>query len=82
MNVYQGLAWACSEQGIQCTVVAPEHAPETKLAEIRRRGATVITVAYEEWWNILKTHTCPQAPNGAMFIHPGNCFTINRILVI
>lgn len=70
-NFGQGLAWACSELGIKCTVVAPDQAPETKLAEIRRRGATVIKVPYAEWWTIIESHKCPQAPKGAVFIHPG-----------
>jgi threonine dehydratase len=70
-NFAQGLAWCCFEEGIPCTVVAPDHAPETKLAEIRRRGATVIKVPFSEWWEIIESHTCPQAPAGAHFIHPG-----------
>lgn len=70
-NFAQGLAWCCQEAGIQCTVVAPGHAPAAKLAEIRRRGATVVTVPFEEWWRVIETHQCPQAPGGAQFIHPG-----------
>jgi len=37
---------------------------------MRRRGATVIKVPYAEWWEIIKSHKCPQAPD-AHFIHPG-----------
>jgi len=69
-NFGQGLAWCCAEMGVKCTIVAPDQAPETKCAEMRRRGATVIKVPYSEWWEIIKTHKCPQAP-GAHFIHPG-----------
>ena len=106
-NFAQGLAWCCAEEGIQCTVVSPTQAPETKLREIRRRGAEVIKVCgvdglrpasplapeplavaagldrhrtrlpppaakvpYSEWWQIIESHVCPQAP-GAFFIHPG-----------
>lgn len=69
-NFGQGIAWCCEEMGLKCTVVAPDQAPETKLSEIRRRGAKVIKVPYAEWWEIIKTHKCPQAPN-AHFIHPG-----------
>jgi len=69
-NFAQGLAWCCHEMDVQCTVVAPTQAPETKLAEIRRRGAAVVQVPYAEWWKIIESHECPQAP-GAHFVHPG-----------
>lgn len=71
-NFGHGLASICKKQGISCTVVAPEDAPEIKLAEIRRNGAMVIKVPYEDWWDIIETHKCPQAPKGAIFIHPGS----------
>ena len=70
-NFAQGLAWCCKEMGVKCTVVAPDHAPEIKLAAIRSWGADVIKVPYAEWWEIIETHQCPQAPEGAVFIHPG-----------
>lgn len=70
-NFAQGLAWCCKEMGVKCTVVAPDHAPEIKLAAIRSWGADVIKVPYAEWWEIIETHLCPQAPEGAVFIHPG-----------
>ena len=70
-NFGQGLAWCCQELGVQCFVVAPDQAPETKLAAMRGYGATVVTVPYAEWWQILETRACPQAPAGAVFIHPG-----------
>merc|ERR1711892_995358 len=70
-NFAQGLAWCCKEMGVKCTVVAPDHAPEIKLSSIRKWGATVIKVPYSEWWEIIETHHCPQAPEGAVFIHPG-----------
>merc|ERR1711892_26493 len=70
-NFAQGLAWCCKEMGVKCTVVAPDHAPEIKLSAIRAWGADVIRVPYAEWWEIIETHQCPQAPQGAVFIHPG-----------
>ena len=69
-NFAQGLAWCCKEMGVKCTVVAPDHAPEIKLAAIRNWGAQVIKVPYHEWWKIIESHCCPQAPR-AVFIHPG-----------
>ena len=70
-NFAQGLAWCCAEEGIPCTVLVPMQAPKTKVAEIQRRGATVIHVPFPEWWEAIVSHTCPQAPEGARFIHPG-----------
>ena len=69
-NFGQGLAWCCQELGVKCTVVAPDHAPQTKLDAMRGYGAEVLTVPYEKWWEIIESHRCPQAP-GAVFIHPG-----------
>jgi threonine dehydratase len=37
-NMAQGLAWAAREVGVPCTIVVPDHAPETKLAAIARLG--------------------------------------------
>jgi threonine dehydratase len=37
-NMGQGVAWAARELGLPCTVVVPDHAPETKLAAIERLG--------------------------------------------
>ena len=74
-NFAQGLAWCCAEEGIPCTVVAPDSAPATKLNEIRRRGGRVLMVPFHEWWEIIRTHRCPLAP-GAKFIHPGMLITI------
>merc|ERR1712013_144364 len=70
-NFAQGLAWCCKELGVSCTVVTPDTAPEIKLSAIRARGATVIKVPYSEWWKVIESHECPQAPVGSVFIHPG-----------
>mmetsp|Transcript_41110 Transcript_41110/g.66210 ORF Transcript_41110/g.66210 Transcript_41110/m.66210 type:complete len:499 (-) Transcript_41110:3553-5049(-) len=70
-NFAQGLAWSCREMGIRCTVVSPDHAPDIKLNAIRSYGAEVIKVPFSEWWEVIESHKCPQAPAGAVFIHPG-----------
>lgn len=70
-NFGQGLASICKKKGIQCTVIVPDDTPESKLSEIRRNGAMVIKVPYEDWWEIIETHDCPRAPKGSIFIHPG-----------
>src|SRR6478735_2378013 len=33
-NMAQGVAWQARRLGIPCTVIAPDHAPETKLSAI------------------------------------------------
>ena len=37
-NMAQGVAWNARERGIPCTVVVPDHAPQTKLDAIERLG--------------------------------------------
>ena len=39
-NMAQGVAWNAMRLGIPCTVVVPDHAPETKLAAVRRLDGT------------------------------------------
>jgi len=70
-NFAQGLAWCCREMGVSCTVVVPDTAPSIKVAAIQDWGATVIKVPYSEWWTVIESHECPQAPQGSVFIHPG-----------
>ena len=50
-----------------CTVVVPEHAPETKLAAIERLGGT-LKVPYERWWQAISESSFPEAEG--VFIHP------------
>ena len=50
----QGVGWAARELGVPCTVIAPDHAPETKLAAIERLGGRVIKVPFERWWQVLE----------------------------
>ena len=56
--------------GIQCTAVVPDHAPETKLAALRRLGAAIVQVPFDEWFKILDTKSY-EGLHG-MFIHPSN----------
>jgi threonine dehydratase len=67
-NMGQGVAWAARELGVSCTVVVPQHAPETKLAAIERLGGSVLKVPYERWWQAIAESRFPEA-EGA-FIHP------------
>ncbi len=68
-NMAQGVAWAARELGVPCRVVAPDHAPRTKLDAIARLGATVVLVPFADWWRAIVEFGVP-GETGA-FIHPG-----------
>jgi len=67
-NMAQGVAWNARRLGIPCSVVVPDNAPEAKLNAIRRLGGEIITVTFEEWWNVL-TSGKYEGVKG-YFIHP------------
>jgi threonine dehydratase len=67
-NMAQGVAWAAKELGVPCTVVAPDHAPETKLAAIDRLGGRVIKVPFDEWWEVMENYGM-EGVDG-LFLHP------------
>ena len=67
-NMAQGVAWAAREAGVPCTVVVPEHAPQTKLNAIERLGGTVVKVPFERWWQVL-TESGMEGIEGR-FVHP------------
>ena len=68
-NMAQALAWRARQEKIPCTVIVPDNAPETKLAAIRRYGAKIIQVSFDEVWNVVVTHHYPPL-EGSVFIHP------------
>lgn len=67
-NMAQGLAWNARRLGVPCVVVVPETAPETKLAAIRRFGATLVPVSYDAWWRTMVEHQHPGM--SGRFVHP------------
>lgn len=67
-NMAQGVAWNARRLGVPCTVIAPEHAPKTKLAAIERLGGTVITVPFADWFQVLVNRQFPGVEG--FFIHP------------
>jgi threonine dehydratase len=67
-NMAQGVAWAARELGIPATIVVPEHAPETKLAAIKRLGGRVLKMPYEDWWNVIITSRVDGVDG--LFVHP------------
>jgi threonine dehydratase len=68
-NMAQGVAWAARQRGARCTAVVPDSAPAVKLDGIRRLGAEIVTVTYDQWWQVFTARRfAPLEP--ARFIHP------------
>jgi threonine dehydratase len=67
-NMAQGVAWNARLRGVQCTVVVPDNAPQTKLDAIARLGATAVKLPYARWWQVLEEHGYPGIDG--LFIHP------------
>ena len=54
-NMAQGVAWIAKMMNIPCTVIVPDHAPQTKLDAITRLGAKFIKLPFNDWWQVLVT---------------------------
>ena len=67
-NAGQGVAYAARSFGIQCTIVAIETAPQTKLDRMRALGATIVPVSYDRAWVAAESHEFPGID--ATFVHP------------
>ena len=67
-NMAQGVAWIARDLGIPATIVAPDHAPETKLAAVERLGGHVIKVPYDRWWQAMEEGSYPGVEG--LFVHP------------
>jgi threonine dehydratase len=67
-NMAQGVAWAARELGVPATIIAPDHAPQTKLAAIERLGGRTIKVPFARWWQALEESRF-EGVDG-LFLHP------------
>jgi len=67
-NMAQGVAWNARMMNIPCTVIVPDHAPQTKLDAITRLGAKFIKVPFSDWWQVLVTGKF-EGMKG-LFVHP------------
>ena len=67
-HMAQGVSWNARRLGIPSTAVVPDHAPETKLAAIKRLGGEIIKVPFDEWWNVMVTHHYDGLDG--LFVHP------------
>jgi threonine dehydratase len=67
-NAAQGVALAARKMGVACRVLVMDTAPAAKLDAVRRLGAEIVKVPYDECWKALGERTHP-AMDGA-FVHP------------
>lgn len=67
-NMAQGVAWGARALGVPCSVVMPESAPRTKVDAVRRLGARIVFLPYDEWWQTLADHG--RDGMSGTFIHP------------
>jgi threonine dehydratase len=67
-NMAQAVAWNARRLGVPCTVVAPDTAPEAKIAAVERLGGRVIRVSFDRWWQTFTERSYP-GETGA-FVHP------------
>jgi len=68
-NMAQALAWQARQNGIPCSAIVPDNAPETKLQAIKRYGAKIVQVSFDEVWKVVTTHRYGPL-EGSIFIHP------------
>jgi threonine dehydratase len=71
----QGVAWNARMMNLPCTVIVPDHAPQTKLDAITRLGAKFIKVPFSDWWQVLVTRKFVRKDSSGkamkgLFIHP------------
>ncbi|MGH2351038.1 MAG: threonine ammonia-lyase [Chloroflexota bacterium] len=67
-NAAQGVALAARQVGATCSVMVIETAPEAKIEAIRRLGADIVTVTWEEAWQTVERHRSDRMEG--VFIHP------------
>lgn len=67
-NMALGVAYCAQQMGIPCTVVVPDRAPQIKLDALERKGARIIKVPFEVWWQTMINHRFDGLDG--FFIHP------------
>jgi threonine dehydratase len=67
-NMAQGVAWNARRLGVPCTVIVPDHAPQTKIAAVERLGASIVRLPFDAWWNVIIEHHHPGIEG--VFVHP------------
>src|SRR5215813_13555720 len=67
-NAAQGVALAARKAGARCSVMVMDTAPEAKLRNIDRLGATIVKATYDECWRTVEAHHSDRMPGH--FVHP------------
>ncbi|HEX5764576.1 MAG TPA: pyridoxal-phosphate dependent enzyme [Woeseiaceae bacterium] len=67
-NMAQGVAWMARTLGLAATVLLPRDAAATKVAALRRLGATIRVLRDSEWWQVLADHG--DTGSRGLFVHP------------
>jgi threonine dehydratase len=67
-NAAQGVALAARKAGARCSVMVMDTAPETKLRNIERLGATIVKATYDECWKTVEAHGSSRMTGH--FVHP------------
>lgn len=67
-NMAQGVAWNAQRLAIPCEVIVPDTIPLAKLSALKRMGAKIIQISFDDWWRVLETHRFDGAKG--YFIHP------------
>jgi threonine dehydratase len=67
-NAGQGVAYAARHFGVPCSVVVIETAPASKVERMRRLGAKLILVPFDDAWNAMEERAFAGAEG--TFVHP------------
>ena len=67
-NAGQGVAYAARHFDVPCTVVVIDKAPVSKVERMRRLGAKLIFVPFDDAWNAMEERAFPGAEG--TFVHP------------
>jgi threonine dehydratase len=67
-NAGQGVALAARHLGVPSSVMVSDTAPITKVAAMKRFGATVVPASYDECWQTAEVHASPRMQG--RFVHP------------
>jgi len=70
-NMAQALAWHAQRLGISCTTIVPDTAPQAKLTGIRRFGAEIVQLPWDEVWAITLSGVYPPLAD-RLYVPPFN----------
>jgi len=67
-NMAQAVAWFARREGLPCTVVMPDTAPDAKTSAVERLGASIVKVTFDEWLAVFRSRAFPGMQG--LFVHP------------